>query len=128
MGRAAKRGPILNTCKSVFDGRGTDISISSARYDELCTAFTLREIAPHLYREVAFSTAVIVCHEFVHAVQNARSGGDQCPAPGFEERWVSEQGFDWESTVFGGHISEEPLRLGGAEGARLSYHTGQAAR
>lgn len=51
-----------------------------------------------------FTLATTIVHELAHAVYGARWGAAENVQIPFESQLVGEDGFDWEATVFGGHI------------------------
>ena len=52
--------------------------------------------------------ANILVHEIAHCVQSARWGSEESRHMQFEQQDVSEQGFDWENTVWGGELVLRP--------------------
>lgn len=51
-----------------------------------------------------FGIARVIVHELAHAVWHARWGSNKNVSMPFEDRTFSEDGFDWESTVFDGIV------------------------
>lgn len=92
----------LNLALSGFEGNASDIIIDPTTYEEICEAYDDIHATDKL-REIYLGLAVTLCHEVSHAVHNARfSARDRI---GFEDQNFSEEGYDWENTVFGGIIS-----------------------
>ena len=79
------------------------------RYDAIdATSFMKQKKA---VRVLAFSLAKIICHELAHAFRFARFDPSRISGVAFEHRYMTEDGFEWESSVFGGQLDiyEEQL-------------------
>ena len=55
-------------------------------------------------QRLAFRMVTTLCHELAHAFCHARFS-PKSRGLGFENQCISEEGFDWESCVFGGMVS-----------------------
>lgn len=90
-----------------FEGIASDILLDPTAYDEICEAYDNGNAADELSRAY-LCFAVTLCHEISHAVHFARFSGRKI---GFEDQLFSEDGFDWENTVFGGLVSGSGSQL-----------------
>ena len=82
---------------------GADIQLGSC-YTKLVDAYDIAEdpSSDVEFLNESFIVAVAICHELAHAVQYARFDDLRI---GFERQLMSEEGFDFEKSVFGGRVA-----------------------
>lgn len=89
-------------------GTASNLYLSQSVYDELwqlydSTPADADQATKDKLQVATFRCATIICHEFAHAIKNARFD-DQEKSVDFEKQSFSEDEFDWESCVFGGIV------------------------
>lgn len=88
-----------------WEGIGSQIKLRTRTYDLLCDLHDSLLSGDTEKREqylgISVGLAATLLHELAHAVIFARFGETRI---GFEDQWLSEDGFDWENCFFGGML------------------------
>ena len=110
--KLTQRTPLGKNTKLQWNGNGSIIHIGDEALHSVFTTFQAATADPtpkncQRLSEVYFTLAKTVLHELAHAVRNARWGESDGKQKPFEDQIISEDGFDWETTVFGGIMMNE---------------------